>query len=99
MGIQDRKEGRIFNMFRGLGPQNGICDELFPTFEKEENLLSNMLYRHQTWRNSKMNRYLFLSTPPCTGVLAIRSFVFCGFAIRGFLKHWKCPHFVIEPNF
>ena len=46
MGIQDRKEGRIFNMFRGLGPQNGICDELFPTFEKEENLLSNTLCTH-----------------------------------------------------
>ena len=25
------------------------------------------------------------------GVLVIRGFVFCGFAIRVFLKPWKCP--------
>ena len=35
----------------------------------------------------------------CTGVLAIRGLEFRGFAIRGFLKPSKCPHFAITPSF
>ena len=31
------QEGRTnIQYVQSLGPQNGICDELFPTFEKEE---------------------------------------------------------------
>ena len=45
-------------------------------------------------QKSLMNHLLLI----VQGVLAIRGFVFRGFAIRGFLKPWKYPQFAKNPT-